>query len=185
MTVSPRLRRAVSILREGGVIAYPTEAVWGLGCNPYCHEAVFKLLALKRRDPAQGLILVAADQEQLQPFLAGLSPRLRAVLQRSWPGPVSWLVPDNGHAPAWIRGEHSTVALRIPAHPVVRALCHLAGMPLVSTSANRSGQTPAYHAFQVRRRFGPSVYLAPGTVGGRAHPSEIRDLQSGTVLRHG
>ncbi len=185
MIGSPRLRRAAEILMEGGVLAYPTEAVWGLGCDPYCADAVFRLLELKGRDPARGLILVAADLEQLEPLLAGLPPRLLAVLERSWPGAVTWLVPDNGRAPAWIRGAHSTVALRIPAHPVARALCHLAGMPLVSTSANRCGCTPARHAFQVRRHFGRAVHLAPGVVGSRTRPSEIRELQSGEVLRRG
>ncbi|HNI38217.1 MAG TPA: Sua5/YciO/YrdC/YwlC family protein, partial [Pseudomonadales bacterium] len=91
-------------MRSGGVIAYPTEAVWGLGCDPHHEEAVTQLLALKQRNWRKGVILIAADVAQLAPYLRGLPEEKLAVLHASWPGPNTWLVPNNGAAPAWITG---------------------------------------------------------------------------------
>lgn len=172
-------------LRAGQVIAYPTEGVWGLGCDPHDPVAVERLLAIKRRPVAKGLILVAADIAQFEPYLTGLEANLRARLHASWPGPFTWLVPDNGYAPAWIRGHHSAVALRVSAHPLVAALCRAFGGPLVSTSANRSGRATPRHRWQVLRQLPELDYCLPGALGGAGQPSEIRDLLSNRVIRPG
>ncbi|HNE27004.1 MAG TPA: Sua5/YciO/YrdC/YwlC family protein, partial [Pseudomonadales bacterium] len=141
------LQRAVSVLHSGGVIAYPTEAVWGLGCDPHNEEAVTQLLALKQRNWRKGVILIAADVAQLAPYLRGLPEEKLAVLHASWPGPNTWLVPNNGAAPAWITGGRSTLAVRVTAHPLAAALCKQFGGALVSTSANRAGKKPARTVF--------------------------------------
>lgn len=181
---SLHLNCAVDTLRHGGVIACPTEAVWGLSCDPFCSEAVAHLLALKMRPARKGLILVAASARQLSFVLSGLDEKQRRQLDASWPGPNTWLVPHRGRVPANVSGEHDKVAVRVSAHPGVRALCEAFGGPLVSTSANRAGARPALHAFQVRRYFGDGVdYLLPGRLGDSSRPSTIRDLASGEIIR--
>ena len=179
-----RLRAAVSALHAGGVIACPTEAVWGLSCDPDDPQAVYRLLALKQRPVAKGLILVAAAESQLGFLLRGLDPEDRARLSATWPGPTTWLVPHRKRVPYWIHGEHDTVAVRVSAHPVVSALCRAWGGPLVSTSANPGGARPARALFQVRRYFGDALDgLVPGAVGGQQRPTGIRDLASGEIIR--
>ncbi|MDN3524770.1 Sua5/YciO/YrdC/YwlC family protein [Halomonas sabkhae] len=178
------LDAVVDVLREGGVIAYPTEAVWGLGCDPDDAPALQRLLDIKRRDPAKGVILVAADLEQCEPWLEGLAPALRSPLAAPQPQPTTWLVPDNGRAHALVRGTHARVALRISDHPGVQALCRAFGGPLVSTSANRAGEDAAMSVEVVQRLFGHELDgVLPGALGGHARPSTIRDLTTGQVLR--
>ena len=179
-----RVEAAVCALRAGGVIACPTEAVWGLSCDPNNADAVAHLLALKRRPVAKGLILVAATEDQIGFLLAGLTGQQRATLADSWPGPATWLLPHLGQVPGWICGEHASVAVRVSDHPVVSALCSAWGGPLVSTSANRTGARPAREAFQVRRYFGDGLdYLLPGRIGVSGRPTPIRDITNGRIIR--
>lgn len=181
-----QLREAVRTLRNGGVIAYPTEAVYGLGCAPQDAVAVQRVLALKARPMAKGLILIASDFAQLEPFLLPLEARLWRRIQDAWPGPVTWLLPARPEVPDYLRGAHDTLAVRVTAHPVAAALCRASRHALVSTSANRSGQPPARSALGVRRRFGHDVdRVVPGPLGGRPRPTEIRDGRTGHTLRSG
>jgi L-threonylcarbamoyladenylate synthase len=168
------------------VVAYPTEAVFGLGCDPLNRVAVERLLALKGRPAAKGLILIAAGLDQLEPFLDQVPAAAMARVLATWPGPRTWLLPGRADVPAWVRGEHRSVAVRVTAHPLAAALCRAAGMALVSTSANRAGRRPCRTALAVRRAFGGELdYLLPGAVGGQARPTAIRDALSGAVLRVG
>lgn len=177
--------QAARVLKSGGVIAYPTEAVWGLGCDPYNIDAVKKLLLLKRRPMAKGVILVAADMEQVAPLLAGLTDEQLAQLKASWPGPSTWLIPDPDNLiPSWIKGEHSRVAIRVSNHLQVRLLCSAFGGMLVSTSANVGGAAPARSLLRVNTYFGSSLdYRLPGKLGGAASPTAIRDLCTGDTVR--
>lgn len=178
------LEQAVAALRAGGVIAYPTEAVWGLGCDPDDDGALARLLRLKAREPAKGMILVAASIDQFAPWLEGLPMALHAPLAASWPGPTTWLVPDNGRARPLVRGDHDRVALRVSDHPLVVALCEAFGGPVVSTSANRAGEPPAMSAEQVRATLGADLdAVLDGPLGGLERPTTIRDLVTGRVLR--
>lgn len=178
------IRQAVLALRRGGVIAYPTEGVWGLGCDPFDPVAVARVLELKQRDVAKGLILVAASIEQFEPCIRRLSAAEHALLADSWPGPQTWVVPHGHILPAWITGYKPTAALRVSAHPVVAALCRAFGGPIVSTSANPSGRQPARSSLQVRRYFPRQLdYILPGRLGGQKGPTPIRDLVSGQLLR--
>ena len=115
------ITQATGVLNTGGVIAYPTEAVWGLGCDPFSEHAVSRLLAMKHRQLGMGLILIAADIKQLYPFLVGLSQSQLEQLENSWPGPQTWLVPNNFVAPPWVTGGRDTLALRVTDHPIARA----------------------------------------------------------------
>ncbi len=179
-----RLRLAAESVAAGGVIAYPTEAVWGLGCDPFQPDAIQRLLTLKRRSLSKGLILVAGDWQQLAWLLEDLPADRQHTLQQSWPGPNTWLVPHRGRVPHWLSGEFATIALRVSAHPVVAALCSAVGGPLVSTSANVTRAQAATEMFQVRRYFGSRLdTIMPGKLGGSRAPSTIRDLESGRLIR--
>lgn len=178
------LGRVAAVLRRGGVAAYPTEGVWGLGCDPLNRAAVERILQLKGRNARKGLILIAADLAQLEPYLEGLSPRQYTQLAESWPDALTWLVPNNGYAPAWLTGDHSSLAVRIPAHPLARALAAAFGGPIVSTSANPQGRPAATTQLAARLYFGTRVdaYLT-GQVLHPNQPSEIRELATGRVIR--
>ena len=179
-------KAAAHALRSGGVIAYPTEAVWGLGCDPRDEGATLRLLALKQREVAKGLILIAADEAQLAPFVdfGGLDETQCAAVRATWPGPNTWIVPASHDAPRWITGEHDGIAVRVTAHPGVIALCRAFGGAIVSTSANRAGM-PAATTFA---DLDPAVVagadaVLEGETGGLDRPSAIRDARSGAVLR--
>ncbi|MBB1518602.1 L-threonylcarbamoyladenylate synthase [Aquipseudomonas guryensis] len=183
MHSSWRVQRMARIVREGGVIAYPTEAVWGLGCDPWNEMAVERLLALKDRPVHKGLILVADNIRQFDFLLDDLPERWIDRLASTWPGPNTWLVPHQGLLPEWISGQHDTVALRVSDHPLVRDLCALTG-PLVSTSANPAGRPSARSRLRVEQYFHQQLDgVLGGALGGRRNPSLIRDLRSGDVVR--
>ncbi len=178
-----QVQQIARIVRQGGVIAYPTEAVWGVGCDPWSEAAVERLLALKERPVHKGLILVADNISQFDFLLGDLPERWIDRLASSWPGPNTWLVPHQGLLPEWITGQHDTVALRVSDHPLVRDLCSLTG-PLVSTSANPAGRPSARSRLRVEQYFhGQLDGVLGGALGGRRNPSLIRDLRSGDVVR--
>jgi len=180
-----RFREAVRCVGGGGLIAYPTEAVWGLGCDPLNGEAVTRLLKLKGRSIDKGLILIAADIDQLVPFVRFLDGEKMDRIIRTWPGPNTWLFPAAIGLPQWLTGVHQTLAVRVTDHPLASALCRAWGMPLVSTSANRGGERPARTALKVRSRLGNGVnYLLYGALGGLDRPTPIRDAITGTLVRN-
>jgi L-threonylcarbamoyladenylate synthase len=179
-------RIACHVLRNGGVIAYPTEAVWGLGCLPQCKEAVQRILDLKNRSVDKGLILVAASTAQLSPYLEGLTKAELRRLDESWPGPVTWLVPDNGAAPSWVKGSHQTVALRVSDHPIIQSICNTVGSAIVSTSANITGRQPIREPLKLRQQFGPHLdYIYAGELGGARTVTAIRHLREDRLVRGG
>lgn len=179
-----QIREAARALHAGGLIAYPTEAVYGLGCDPQNPFAVERLLQLKQRPWQKGLILIASSLEQLQPYIRPVEPRYQSKLSESWPGPNTWLIPASDGCPVWIRGNHSSVAVRVTAHALVRELCNAFGGALVSTSANHAGKSPAKSALRVLADLGAEVdYCLHGALGGYERPTVIRDLLSGDILR--
>ncbi|WP_295392033.1 Sua5/YciO/YrdC/YwlC family protein [uncultured Thiodictyon sp.] len=179
-----RVRLAARVIANGGLVAYPTEAVYGLGCDPWNRAAVMRLLVLKCRQQSKGLILIAADPQQLAPFVLSLAPARMAAILASWPGPNTWLLPARPGVPEWLRGRFDTLAVRVTQHPLAAALCRAYGGAIVSTSANVAARLPARSADQVRRRFpgGLDLILA-GACGGADRPSVIRDGCTGQVLR--
>lgn len=177
---------AAARLRAGSVIAYPTEAVWGLGCDPFDEGAVARLLALKQRPVDKGLILVAGALEEFDGLLdwERLPTDRREVVYASWPGPHTWIVPATGRVPHWITGAHDGVAARVSAHPTVVALCTAFGGPIVSTSANLAGAPPAF----ARAGLDPALLAAcdgvtEGETGGLDAPTGIVDARTGARLR--
>jgi L-threonylcarbamoyladenylate synthase len=180
-----RLRGIAKRLQQGAIVAYPTEAVFGLGCDPQDEQAVMRLLAIKQRPVEKGLILIASRWEQLQPYLQPVDVEVRARLEETWPGPVTWLLPARPQTPAWLRGRHQSLAVRVTAHPLAAALCDAFGGAIVSTSANASGRPPARTALQARLRCPGVDLILAGATGGRKRPSEIRDAYTGERIRAG
>lgn len=186
MLLSLTVDQAAAQMRAGAVVAYPTEAVWGLGCDPFDAEAVSRLLAIKQRPGAKGLILLAASWELLEPLLEPWRlprERLELVLE-TWPGPHTWLMPCIAGIPDWLRGEHATLAVRVSAHPVAAGLSSAFGGPIVSTSANRAG-APAPRR---RDHIDPGLAaqldgIVDGEAGELPAPTPIRDAATGAVLR--
>lgn len=177
---------AAQRLRRGEILAYPTEAVYGLGCDPSQESAVRGILRLKSRPAAAGLILIGSSLEQLRMFMEPVSDALLQRAGSTWPGPVTWLFPRAAGVPDWLAGSHDTVALRLTAHPVCRALCTAFGGAIVSTSANPRGLEPARSVADVQTYFGDSIGgIVEGGLGSGEQPSEIRDLASGRVIRAG
>jgi len=176
----------VKQLQAGHIIAYPTEAVFGLGCDPANESAVRELLSLKDRHESAGLVLIASDYAQLEPWISDVDESHKSEAMQSWPGPVTWLFPRAAHVPDFVAGRHDTIAVRITAHKSSRELCKAFGSALISTSANPSTATPARSAQEVHDYFGHHIKgILAGSLGKSEKPSEIRDLVSGTIIRQG
>jgi len=180
------VNQAAKHLLAGEIIAYPTEAVYGLGCDPMNEAAVRRLLALKGRPAEAGLILISDVFDHFRRFIQPLTESQEKRVMSTWPGPVTWLFPKNDNAPGWLTGKHATIALRISAHPVCRALCAAFDGAIVSTSANPRQGEPARNIAQIEGYFGTALAgIVAGELGGARSPSEIRDVASGRVLREG
>lgn len=178
------IREASRQLASGGIIAYPTETVYGLGCDPFNGKAALHLLELKKRNIDQGLILVASHFEQLEPLLCPLRPAVRKRVARPGKSPVTWVLPCLPEIPVWLRGAHDSLAVRVSSHPLTAALCRHWGGPLVSSSANIHGKRPATSPLDVRKAFnGRLDYILHGTHGSTHRPSQIRNGLTGELLR--
>lgn len=179
MTVADK---AAAILHGGGVIAYPTEGVFGLGCLPNHSTAVERVLRIKQRDAAKGLILIAADALQFDAWVD--LPDGLSLPDADPDKPITWIVPAASDVAAIVRGNHESVAVRISSNAVARSICIAAQSAIISTSANLSGQPVAGDQQELRRQFHSLVdYIVPGDCGPSSGASEIRDLRSGRVIR--
>lgn len=178
--------QAIHCLKEGKVIAYPTESVYGFGCDPFNTEAIFQILSIKNRSIDKGFILVAAFWEQLEPLLLPIEPRALARVFASWPGPVTWVFPAKPDVPHWMRGKHNSLAVRVSAHPAIQALCRQFQKPIISTSANLDGQPPARDYRTVQMSFGEQLaFIVNGKPGPLTRPTEIRNAITGEIIREG
>ncbi|MBX9586209.1 MAG: threonylcarbamoyl-AMP synthase [Gammaproteobacteria bacterium] len=182
--ISTKIDEAVTALKQGDVIAYPTEAVFGLGCDPFNKTAVERLLSLKRRSVSKGLILIASDWNQISSLTRPIDESTMNRAQNTWPGPYTWIFPASDSVPPWIRGDYPGIALRVTQHPLASALCEAFGGPIVSTSANLEGTPPAKAVEDLVNIFptGIGVILA-GPLGDSENPTTIRDVLTGDFLR--
>jgi len=184
-----QIEQAVKVLQQGGVIAYPTEAVYGLGCDPDNIPAVKKILEVKQREKEKGLILVAANFEQVKPFLKNLEAEIEEKLLTSWreaDHAITWLVPVKEDVSEYLRGQYDSLAVRVTRHPIVKELCEKFGGAIVSTSANRATEEAARTSEQVKQIFNNEIDLVlEGKTDLNAQPSEIRDALSGNIIRAG
>ena len=178
------IKRAADVLLGGGVIAYPTEGVYGLGCMPDDAYAVQRILRIKQRDPAMGLILIASTRQQLEGWVC--LPDKVEMPDPDPENPTTWIVPPGPLAGPLIRGKHAGLAVRLTSNPVAAAICDAVDSPIVSTSANVSGKPTARNRYVLRRQFAGRVdFIVPGDCGPASGPSAIRDIVTGKVLRQG
>lgn len=175
--------RIAAHLRRGGLIAYPTESCYGLGCDPRNRIAVQRLLKLKQRQQHKGLILIAANFRQVARYLQTITPAQQQQLKMAGAQAITYLMPALPSAPHWLRGSHHTLAVRLTAHKQAAQLCRGVNSALVSTSANRSGQRPARTYAQCQRLFGRKVWVLAGRVGKRKTPSTISRWTDGKIIR--
>lgn len=176
------IQQALLAFRAGQVLAYPTEAVYGLGCDPFNRDAVERIIDLKGREPAQGMIILIADWPQLFELIGDLPLAKLELIKETWPGPVTWVLPKSLAVPDWISGAHATVAVRMTAHPIAQKLCELG--PIVSTSANPHGQPPARSLSQLEKCFPTGIDgVVLGELGTEKQPSAIYDAMTNQRLR--
>ncbi|MFT6048146.1 MAG: L-threonylcarbamoyladenylate synthase [Arenicella sp.] len=178
------LSDAVAVLKSGGVIAYPTESCFGLGCDPMNRPAVARILAIKKRAVSQGVILIASDVDQVNAYADLASAPLLESILASWPGPNTWLLAKRNAVPDWLSGEHTTIAMRVTAHQTSQHLCKSYGAAIVSTSANRHGRPALTDIGSLRSEMGSELdYILDASIGSDSVPSLIRDATTGQQLR--
>lgn len=176
-------KKLIEIISLGGVVAYPTESVFGLGCDPTNEFAVNKILKIKQRSPNKGLILIASNVTQLLPWIKIPDSKTWQKICDTWPGPYNWVIEAQDGVPKIITGDHDTIAVRVSKHPTVQEICNSIGHPIVSTSANLSGKVALRNTIQVRKQLGKQLdYLVPGKCS-RLKPCTIIDSRNMNILR--
>ncbi|MBI1194398.1 MAG: tRNA threonylcarbamoyladenosine biosynthesis protein RimN [Gammaproteobacteria bacterium] len=186
MPASTRIQliRARRAIERGGVIAYPTESVYGLGCDPFNADAVARLRGIKTRNRGKGFILIAATLDQILPLIAHRDGEPWPDIVARWPGPVTWIFDASAATPPWLQAEDGSIAVRVTAHPIAAALCRLAGTALVSTSANSRNRPPLRDALAVRCVLGRDVDdIVTGPTSNAPRPTVIMDARTGACLR--
>jgi L-threonylcarbamoyladenylate synthase len=184
MVTTAKIEEAAIALTQGKIIAYPTEAVFGLGCDPFNKAAVEQLLKLKNRQASKGLILIAHNWEQVAHLITSINETAMQRAQATWPGPVTWIFPAADTVPSWIRGDHTGIALRITKHPIASALCQAFGGAIVSTSANSEGAPPAKDVDTLTHYFTSGIdVIMEGALGDAGNPTTIRDVMTGETIR--
>ena len=173
------LDEALVDLKQGKIIVYPSEGVWGLGCDPVNEEAVYRLLKLKNRPVSKGLILVGSKLEQMKPYIN--INKYKAKLITKWPGPHTWIVPSRT-TPFWIRGNYDSVAVRVSNHPIIREICNKFEGVMVSTSANMKGKTPVTTQQEVEELF-EGLSIVEGSLGTLNSSTPIQDIQTDKWIR--
>lgn len=187
--ITTAVAEAAECLKQGRVLAYPTEAVWGLGCDPLNQQAFLEILRLKQRPIEKGVILLAAHVSQVEYLLQSLSPQMQQTVSDSWTHrspterAITWLLPADQQVPAWIKGGHSKVAVRVTTHPLCVALCHAFNGCIVSTSANPAGDAPATSLQQAHQYFSDQLNYLDGDLGLSQQASRIIDAETGVVIR--
>ena len=179
---------AAQWLHKGEVIAYPTESVYGLGCDPFNHNTVVQLLTIKKRSMRKGFILIASEWKQVEPLTEPIDDRTLARVFDTWPGPLTWTFPISKKAPNWVIGQNLTIAIRVTAHPIAKLLCQKFGGPLISTSANQAGAPPIRDVKVLRMVFGKKIHKIlegpPISSSPLNRPTQIRDAITGDILRY-
>ncbi len=180
-----KIKRLGKAVLQGVVFAYPTDTIWGFGCHPLIPDSVSRILDIKQRPIEKGLILLSSRLCYLEPYLkASLSSKEVRCLQEITNPPTTWLVEANNDCPDWLRGQFSTIAVRLTNHPFVQQLCDAIEAPLVSTSANRSSRATVRNAIQARIQFGSELdYIVDGFNTGRKRASKIKSLATRQTFR--
>lgn len=182
--ISVEIAKAAAVIQSGGVIAYPTESCFGLGCDPMCRAAVHRILTIKNRQAAKGLILIAANIAQIEQYADLRSAKMLDSILDSWPGPNTWLLPKRQSVPEWLSGEHQSIAMRVTGHAASNKLCEQFGGAIVSTSANRAGRNALTTTNEVKMEMATELdFILDIEIGAIGAPSTIRDGDTGVQIR--
>lgn len=187
--ITTSVTEAANCLKKGHVLAYPTEAVWGLGCDPHNEQAFQEILRLKQRPIEKGVILLAGQISQIEHLLESLSAEMRNKVIESWSNrhaserATTWLLPATQDIPTWIKGNHPKVAVRVTTHPLCTALCNAFSGYIVSTSANTAGLEPARSLQDANAYFANELHYLNGNLGLSQEPSKIIDAKTGEIIR--
>ncbi|EFX91148.1 putative Sua5/YciO/YrdC/YwlC family protein [Actinobacillus ureae ATCC 25976] len=181
------LENIVEQLKQNNVVAYPTEAVFGLGCNPNSEAAVRALLKLKKRPEEKGLILIAPTKELLLPYIdeSKLTADHWQIFETSSEQAITWVMPAKKGVPQYLTGQFDTIAVRLCRVSAVVELCERIGFALTSTSCNLTGQEPCRTAEEVKLQFGTDFPVLEADTGGKINPSGIRDIFTQHIFRQG
>ncbi|SUT98297.1 SUA5/yciO/yrdC domain-containing protein [Actinobacillus lignieresii] len=181
------LENIVEHLKRNNVVAYPTEAVFGLGCNPNSESAVRALLKLKNRPEEKGLILIAPTKALLLPYIdeSKLTAAHWQIFEKPSERAITWVMPAKKDVPQYLTGQFDTIAVRLCRVPAVIELCQASGFALTSTSCNLTGQEPCRTADEVKLQFGTDFPVLEADTGGKNNPSEIRDIFTQHIFRKG
>ncbi len=184
----PAVRQGAELIRQGGVVAFPTETVYGLGANALDAEAVARIYAIKHRPAFDPLIVHVADPSVLDTLVTSIPGTITALVDRFWPGPLTIVLPKQDRVPDIVTAGLPTVALRMPAHPMALALIGQAGVPVAAPSANLFGCVSPTCAAHVRDQLGDAVNVivdgGPCQVGIESTIVTL-DGDSVVLLRHG
>lgn len=175
-------KEAASLLKKGEVIAYPTEAVYGFGCDPSNDDAILKILKLKQRDPSKGMLIVGAILGHILPFVGELDPDILNKVMKTWPGPVTWILPTSMQLSGLLTGGRPTIAARVSAHQTVNEICNQYCKAIVSTSVNIQGEEPFKTAQEVMDAF-PNIPVVAGEIGQEDKPTQIIDSITDKIIR--
>ncbi|CAL7960598.1 Threonylcarbamoyl-AMP synthase [Gammaproteobacteria bacterium] len=177
------INQAIKVVHEGGIIAYPTEGVFGLGCDPFNETAVLRLLKIKRRSVKKGLILITSSWSQVKD-LVKMDLCKSCIIKPNNKKPITWVFPATKKVPYWVSGKFASVAIRVTLHPIAKKLCQKFGGSIISTSANAASESPAKNAKQVSKQFGGAVdFIISGRVGNLKKSTEIRDVITNKLIR--
>lgn len=177
------LNKVKAHIKAGGLIAYPTESCFGIGCNPFNRKAINRIIKIKKRDKNKGMIVVAGKIGHLDRLIKPLSNNDFEYLNCFWPGHYSFILPTKRNVPVNLTGKHNKIAVRVSSHKLIQQLCSYLAIPLVSTSANKSGFRSIKNNKECLKQFGKSILILPGNIGFAKNPSTIIDLVTKQVIR--
>ncbi|WP_343188142.1 Sua5/YciO/YrdC/YwlC family protein [Buchnera aphidicola (Ceratoglyphina bambusae)] len=181
------LYKCIEHLCNERVIIYPTDSVFGLGCDPESKKAVMSILKIKKRNINKGLILISSEYDQIKKYISKKNIPESNInkFYKLWPGPFTLLHPANKNVPIWIRGNSKFVALRITSNKYIKKICKNFGKAIVSTSANLSGFNPCKNKKDIKLQFGNKIYIMNGYVDHSKKPSSIINIINGEYIRNG
>ncbi len=179
-----RLQCIDQALTQGGIIAYPTESVYGLGCDPEQPLALERLLNVKRRSFHKGLIILISNIDQALPYIQPLNEQQTRLILKNNARATTWLIPRSDHLPELLYGQSDRIAIRLTRHPIAKSICDYTDKALVSTSCNLSGKPPMKYAFEARNKMSAHIDQVVAGECEQQSPSKIIDLLTGNIIRN-
>ena len=174
--------RLVRFIRRGGIIAYPTESCFGLGCDPKNKKEINKIIKLKKRSLNKNFILIGSSLKHFDSFTNSFNDVTKKKLFSKWPGPHTWVIKANHRCPNWLK-SNSKLALRIPSFSSCQALINSIDMAITSSSLNLSGKIPLRNYRDAYKFLPDKVKLIKGRIGNNRNPSVIQDFKTKYIIR--